>query len=610
MLFKINNLNRAGVICQETINSLKNLQIHTTELLVADGLDSAYLQWCQNHDRFQDKLKVLNASPIIHSLLVTQEQISILEAMNTFWIFTYQKTTRVKKHLSEMMKQEKRSRDGLIYQYFDSKDHDLLVVRNDIITAKDFLESEFEVRLSKLISILDAKKSERLKILYYQFTLLVLAIVLIVSTILITFLLRLKVSLGDLHRSMEKIGRGDFSEKLPITGNDELSRIAEAINSTTDKLSDMHWELEDRIEELFYAKIEADKANQAKSAFLANMSHEIRTPLNAVTGFSELLSGLIKDEQQKSYLSAIKQAGKSLLMLINDILDMSKIESGKLEINYTFIDLRTLLAEVRQIFEAEVAKRDIVFKADISNDLPATLCLDEIRLRQVMFNIVGNAVKFTQSGYVRMSADVVGQKENMIDLKLTIEDTGIGIHENEMASIFDAFRQQTGQDHSRFGGTGLGLAISKRLVEMMNGRIFVQSAMGLGSVFSIVLKDIEYENTIEKGAVEEDKGPDLLSRNPLDGLSDELAIKLPEIQKILCSDYLILWKEIKDRLPVDDVKSFGLELKNLGSRYNFIYLEAYGNELISYVDSFNINGMRSFIDAFPKIVEQLTKEMK
>jgi PAS domain S-box-containing protein len=274
------------------------------------------------------------------------------------------------------------------------------------------------------------------------------------------------------------------------------------------------------------AKENAESANRAKSEFLANMSHEIRTPMNAVIGFSELLSALITDTKHKGYLDAIKTAGKSLMTLINDILDLSKIEAGRLEIQYEAVNPYTLINELKQIFAVKIAEKNLELIVDIDKSLPSILILDEVRLRQVLLNLIGNAIKFTDKGYIKLSATIppvpknveasevsaINRNENgeeivnqSIDLMLSLEDTGIGIPDDQQMLIFESFRQQDGQSTRKYGGTGLGLAITKRLIEMMNGEILVKSRVGEGSVFEIRLRDVEVSDT-ESVANTEDEG--------------------------------------------------------------------------------------------------------
>lgn len=239
----------------------------------------------------------------------------------------------------------------------------------------------------------------------------------------------------------------------------------------------------------------AEQANKMKSEFLANMSHEIRTPMNAILGFSEILQEKFDTNHEfYNYITAIINSGKSLLSLINDILDLSKIEAGKLDIKKDIINPFNLINELKQIFELKVNSKKLFFDIFIDEQIPEQIILDEARLRQVLFNLIGNAIKFTDNGGITVNFFLLDKisEYSSINIKIEVIDTGIGIKPEQQKVIFEPFVQQEGQNSRKYGGTGLGLSITKRLVEMMNGDIIVESKTGEGTKFSIFLKNIEF----------------------------------------------------------------------------------------------------------------------
>lgn len=246
-------------------------------------------------------------------------------------------------------------------------------------------------------------------------------------------------------------------------------------------------------QELEIAKTRAEQASMAKSEFLANMSHEIRTPMNAILGFSEVLLNKIDNAQHKSYLKAVLSSGRTLLSLINDILDLSKIEAGRLEISNDAVSIRYIFKEIRNIFSQKIDEKNLAFQIDIAPGISDGLMLDEIRIRQILFNLVGNAIKFTKKGFVKLSARIqsLSHDAKSCDLIIQVQDSGIGIPKEQQEQIFEAFKQQSGQNSRKYEGTGLGLTITKKLVEKMNGTISLESELNKGSIFTVVLKDVQ-----------------------------------------------------------------------------------------------------------------------
>ena len=242
------------------------------------------------------------------------------------------------------------------------------------------------------------------------------------------------------------------------------------------------------IESLKYEKERADNANNAKSAFLANMSHEIRTPMNAIVGMTEILLRTDLNSQQKSYLYNIKQSGNSLLLIINDLLDFSKIEAGKMELVNENYDPLSVLNDVSMIVLNRIGDKPVELFYEVDKTLPSKLYGDSGRVKQIMINLLNNAIKFTDEGIVKLSINVEERFGKNVTLRFDVEDTGQGIKEEDLEKLFDAFKQVDMARNRKKEGTGLGLSISKQLAKLMGGDIFVESKYGEGSKFSFTIK--------------------------------------------------------------------------------------------------------------------------
>ncbi len=243
--------------------------------------------------------------------------------------------------------------------------------------------------------------------------------------------------------------------------------------------------------ELEKAKRKAEEANQAKSEFLANMSHEIRTPMNAILGFTEALYEQTETPSHKDMLKSVMSSGQLLLTLLNDILDLSKIEAGRMEIVPKPTNIKHLLSEMQMLYENKASAKGLDFFIDLPSDFPENIEIDDVRFKQVLFNLIGNAVKFTEKGKIGVRLEFIEENSEQGTLKLHVSDTGVGVPSEYHNSIFKPFYQQSGSITRRYGGTGLGLPIALRLVERMNGHIDLESEAGSGSVFSVTIPEIK-----------------------------------------------------------------------------------------------------------------------
>ena len=345
----------------------------------------------------------------------------------------------------------------------------------------------------------------------------------------------------------------------------------------------------------------AQEANRQKSEFIANMSHEIRTPMNAIIGFAEILEKEIPDPKHREYIQSIKRGGENLLTLMNDILDLSKIEAGMVKIEKTEVSLRRLLGEIEDIFELRAKQKNLSLQIEIPEDLPRRLWMDETRMRQILLNLVGNGIKFTHKGFVKVRVSFDKKDRRHGTLKIEVVDTGKGISKRGQKEIFKPFVQWNPKEDAS-QGTGLGLSITKNLVEILEGEIHLFSVPKRGTRFELIFYPVEIggENLTLKNENKEG-----YLQGDVESYNYNISGNREAVVKYLNNQGKWEYRRVRNSAFFQDIRSFGKNLLCLGEQEGVPALREYAERLIKTTDRFDIEGMKNLLYHYPNLIQRI-----
>ena len=393
---------------------------------------------------------------------------------------------------------------------------------------------------------------------------------------------------------------------------DELGSEVASSAMVTDitELKKAESEILSAMKEADAAAREAEAANRAKSVFLANVSHEIRTPMNAITGFAEILDRTLTDRQQKEYVSSIKSSGDALLGLFNDILDLSKLEAGDLDLDWTDVDLLKIFADLENVFAPRAKDKGLTFSLKLDPQLPRSVELDEKRFVQVLHNLLDNALKFTHAGSISVDAGA-DLLDGQTALRIDIRDTGIGIPEDQVEKVFAPFTQKQDQSINEYGGTGLGLTLTRRLLDALGGQVTVTSQVDAGSTFHIVLGNAAVADSTPIGeqataAPQPDvPGPsaERATWSP-EALSEETRAALPGIVTRM-ADRVSSAADLARTLTINDVEGFATWVKELGDVHELAPVTSWADRLDQQASMFEMDAIAETLGTYPDLVEEI-----